>query len=335
MPWIQTDEGVLYEIPSNGVQIGRGDENDIVLDWKSVSKIHARIIPQDNIGVTEISEDELKSAEEMEGRRYFIEDCQSRNGTFISHELPDEDNPMVRVTGVQGLSQGDFLQFGSNRRYFRYFSQLPDDLREVKAIDLSKKGAISASSDKSSSEVLLLTENMSSKIPSNTLSMTPKVERRDLSIIDENEDLSAEIAIIPREISRLNTAKQGLHHDRDNNVRDTNAITVTYPTVGGMKNPVSIHIDATDKNPFFSSRDRDYGLHIQKDSKANTNTQVGTQAFDESVIQFLKTHHSDIVRSNESVNPDAPHAQFMDSNMPSESLFNMKQDTKKDRKSVV
>jgi pSer/pThr/pTyr-binding forkhead associated (FHA) protein len=83
-------ERVLNEILIGGapVIIGRRPENAIVIDNPAVSGQHARV--------------------QREGNRYFVEDLESLNGTFL------HDKPIVK----EALNDGDVLMIGKHKLVF-------------------------------------------------------------------------------------------------------------------------------------------------------------------------------------------------------------------------
>lgn len=62
-------------IPSQGVTIGRGSENDIVLAYEAVSRAHARIT--------------------FEQGYYYVVDLNSANGTFIDNRRIPPNTPTI------------------------------------------------------------------------------------------------------------------------------------------------------------------------------------------------------------------------------------------------
>src|SRR6266508_4117554 len=76
--------GVAYAHPlRDACTIGRGDDNDLVLSDKQVSRLHARIVAAEG--------------------SHAIHDLQSRHGTFVNS---------ARVTTAP-LNDGDVIQLGS------------------------------------------------------------------------------------------------------------------------------------------------------------------------------------------------------------------------------
>jgi hypothetical protein len=79
-----------YEVRTLGVNIGRGDDMDIVIDNVSVSRRQARI------QMTPTGE-------------WVVEDLNSANGTFVNGQ---------RLTGPRPLSRGDEISFGKFSLFF-------------------------------------------------------------------------------------------------------------------------------------------------------------------------------------------------------------------------
>lgn len=62
-------------LPLQGVTIGRGSENDIVLAYEAVSRMHARIT--------------------FEGGYYYVVDLNSANGTFVDNRRIPPNSPTI------------------------------------------------------------------------------------------------------------------------------------------------------------------------------------------------------------------------------------------------
>jgi len=75
--------GEMYKLPAGPAVIGRGRSSDVALHDEGVSRAHARIV--------------------VHGDEIFIEDLDSRNGTFVNGE---------RVRGRAPLADGDKIQVG-------------------------------------------------------------------------------------------------------------------------------------------------------------------------------------------------------------------------------
>jgi pSer/pThr/pTyr-binding forkhead associated (FHA) protein len=82
-PFLTDPNGHEHHLPSQSAVIGRALECDVVITSKSVSREHTRI--------------------RREGRRWFVEDLGSTNGTYLNGE---------RVTGSLTLLDGDDLKVG-------------------------------------------------------------------------------------------------------------------------------------------------------------------------------------------------------------------------------
>ena len=71
------DDGRIYEISKDRITIGRSGDRDFALTLEpSVSRIHAEILVRD--------------------AKYYIRDCQSKNGTSVDGKMikPDEEVPL-------------------------------------------------------------------------------------------------------------------------------------------------------------------------------------------------------------------------------------------------
>ena len=81
------------------VSIGRGEDNDLALDWDAeVSRTHAQLEP-------------------LGGEWVLVDDGLSRNGSFLNGE---------RVIGQRRLSEGDVVRVGSTSIVFRSPGLAPD-----------------------------------------------------------------------------------------------------------------------------------------------------------------------------------------------------------------
>jgi pSer/pThr/pTyr-binding forkhead associated (FHA) protein len=96
-------QGVTLRLESLVSRIGRGAENDITINDELVSKQHAMIEAR-------LVDRESNTFE------YFIEDCDSTNGTFVNDQ---------RIEACQ-LKHDDVLRFGIN--HFRFMDDANDDL---------------------------------------------------------------------------------------------------------------------------------------------------------------------------------------------------------------
>jgi pSer/pThr/pTyr-binding forkhead associated (FHA) protein len=75
-----TEEGQSFDIKGDIITVGRSMENDVRMDDKFISRRHLKILKKD--------------------KRYFIEDLNSRNGTFVNG---DQITPGVKVQVEQGV----------------------------------------------------------------------------------------------------------------------------------------------------------------------------------------------------------------------------------------
>jgi len=82
-PYLTDPNGHEHHLPVERATIGRAIECDVVIASKSVSREHTRL--------------------RKEGRRWFVEDLGSTNGTYLNGE---------RVSGSLALLDGDILKVG-------------------------------------------------------------------------------------------------------------------------------------------------------------------------------------------------------------------------------
>ena len=94
-----------YEVASLGVNIGRGDDMDIVIDNASVSRRQARI-------------------EMMPSGEWVVEDLNSANGTFVNGQ---------RLTARRALSRGDEISFGKFSLFFDRALREPVQTRAIES----------------------------------------------------------------------------------------------------------------------------------------------------------------------------------------------------------
>lgn len=74
-------KGTRVEVPEGGLNIGRSEENQVVLQDEGVSRFHARLL--------------------YDNGSLWLQDAGSRNGIFVND---------VRVTGHQALRVGDLIR---------------------------------------------------------------------------------------------------------------------------------------------------------------------------------------------------------------------------------
>jgi len=79
-----------YNLKDGKTRVGRHPENEIAIMLESISRFHAEIIKQGNF--------------------YLLQDCQSRNGTYLNGD---------RLTAPCPIRQGDRIQFGNVEFIFR------------------------------------------------------------------------------------------------------------------------------------------------------------------------------------------------------------------------
>ena len=83
--------GKRFVLDLDTMRVGRGSENQVVLDADSVSRRHAHF--------------------EQRGERWFVVDDQSTNGTYVNDELIPSERPLLN---------GDRVKIGST--IFKYLS---------------------------------------------------------------------------------------------------------------------------------------------------------------------------------------------------------------------
>jgi len=89
---LQSEIGRRYVIENSGICIGRGRDNDIVLNSDAVSRRHTRL--------------------ELRNNEVFVIDLESTNGTYVNEES--------RLTSERRLTRGDLLKVGDT--IFKYLS---------------------------------------------------------------------------------------------------------------------------------------------------------------------------------------------------------------------
>jgi pSer/pThr/pTyr-binding forkhead associated (FHA) protein len=82
-PYLTDPSGHEHHLPAQTATLGRAVECDVVIASKSISREHTRLC--------------------HEGRRWFVEDLNSTNGTYLNGE---------RVVGKRDLRDGDSLKVG-------------------------------------------------------------------------------------------------------------------------------------------------------------------------------------------------------------------------------
>ena len=96
-------EGVTLRLEKQATHIGRGADSDITINDELVSKHHAVI--------------EARSVVDQSGVfEYFIEDCDSTNGTFVNDQKIETSQ----------LQHDDVIRIGIN--HFRFVDDANDDL---------------------------------------------------------------------------------------------------------------------------------------------------------------------------------------------------------------
>jgi len=86
------DEGRFHELESETFFLGRAQDNDVCIDDKHVSRRHLRISAKDG--------------------KFFIEDLQSRNGTFIRDKIVAPGKPIEVKEGVPIAAGNVFFSLG-------------------------------------------------------------------------------------------------------------------------------------------------------------------------------------------------------------------------------
>jgi pSer/pThr/pTyr-binding forkhead associated (FHA) protein len=223
MVWLQTDEGIFKELPENEVvSIGRSQECDVFVDWKSISKIHAKLHVQ-----------------RMTNKRLevFIEDNESRNSTFVGHTPFD----MMKVSGLTKLSDGDYIQFGNNKKYYRYFESLPSlivaDAETVLPIEIKQPINVPVESQ-SNQKFGVSSDRLNSQV-----------------IEHDDEEIGEELTIIPTrtfQSEKPRDLNESSYKETSKPKQDPTVITISYPTGAENVNPISIHIDSNSKKPLSS-----------------------------------------------------------------------------------
>ena len=105
------DKGRSFEIKANAISIGRATENDIQLNDRSVSRRHARIFRR--------------------GNKYFVEDLESKNGTFV-------DGLRIKSGTEYEIKEGVPIAIG--KTFFSLGKAYPEDVLAIlDSVDLFKE----------------------------------------------------------------------------------------------------------------------------------------------------------------------------------------------------
>jgi pSer/pThr/pTyr-binding forkhead associated (FHA) protein len=113
-----TDNDASYELQCPGTTlIGRGSQNDVVPESRSISKSHAILTLQ------------MKPSGKIE---VWLEDLNSTNGTYVGSS-PLE---IHKISGKECIAFGDYVRFGHSIQYYRLLeSALPSTGRASLSID--------------------------------------------------------------------------------------------------------------------------------------------------------------------------------------------------------
>lgn len=105
------DKGLMYEVNKSPIHIGRAPENDVQIKDNSVSRVHVKIMKR--------------------GNKYFINDLESRNGTFIDG---------VRIGPGIEYEVKEGMPVAIGKTFFSLGKAYPDDvLSALDSIDLFKE----------------------------------------------------------------------------------------------------------------------------------------------------------------------------------------------------
>ena len=116
MVFLLTDSGEYRELPVPSVlTVGRDPSNSIRPESQSVSKKHAQLV--------------LKNIPNTEKVEAWLEDLDSRNGTFAGSSLLD----IEKINGKVRVHLGDYIRFGHAQKFFRFLESIPRDAESLPA----------------------------------------------------------------------------------------------------------------------------------------------------------------------------------------------------------
>lgn len=99
--------GKRFRVPEGGLDLGRAEENHIVIVDEGVSRFHARLLYNSESG------------------KLWLEDSGSRNGVFVNEG---------RVTGHQELKVGDQLTVAQHSFAIRWDDETPAPVPAAEAV---------------------------------------------------------------------------------------------------------------------------------------------------------------------------------------------------------
>eukprot|EP01038_Epipyxis_sp_PR26KG_P014980 gene14980-20153_t len=239
MVFLLTDTGEYRELQCPGtVTIGRGLDNDIRPDSKSISKYHA-ILTINAIANTNKTE-------------VLLEDSNSSNGTFVGSSPLEIEKVMSKIK----LFDGDYIKFGFSQKYFRYVERIPVETENNHIPQLVGKGTTSSSSNMANIRSNSASNNTSNNFNNNSYNLNNLITP--LSPVVE-EDVIEEINIIKRDGSSK----------FDSNVRNEYKFTKSNSSSNTNKSPSLILNNIENNEEDYEIFDKPHKDVILNKSKSN------------------------------------------------------------------
>jgi hypothetical protein len=123
MPVLAWESGYVELKCPGKLNVGRGPTNEYQPESQSVSKLHA--ILELLVGGGRID--------------CFLEDLNSRNGTFIGPE-PGDMEKLTPAMGKRKIKYGDYIRFGNANSFHRFLEYPPADL-ETARVEIKEQPA--------------------------------------------------------------------------------------------------------------------------------------------------------------------------------------------------
>lgn len=234
MVFLLTDVGEYRKLPvDRPVSIGRDTTSDIRPDSKSVSKSHAIITVS-----------QIPNTKKFEA---YIEDLNSRNGTFVGNSPLDFE----KVTGKTKILFGDYIRFGNSSKFFKYLESIPahENIPPELILSPTKDEKLDLSNLIADTAIYDSKDDDGSEVSKSNR----KLEIADEQELKEGGDQSkARIHQLPE--------RRKANSDSNNDPQNL-MISVNYPTSGrSLRHPVTVTIDPVIQNQQsnYNSNNFDY-----------------------------------------------------------------------------